>query len=255
MSASIELQDVSLDYLIKTGSDSFIKTMGYLFNGVLKRDLAQKKRLIKNDSFRALNGITLDLKTGDRVGLLGKNGAGKSSLLRVMARIYTPSAGQIQVKGNIASLFDINLGFNVEATGYENIVNLGILRGWSKTQAHAVIDEIGEFTELGDFLAKPVRTYSSGMQMKLAFGVATSAVSDIMLIDEIIGVGDTRFMEKAQQRILNLADKVNILVLTSHSLDVIERFCNKVVVMEAGHIQYVGDTASGIAFYEETLKH
>ena len=228
--------------------------MVHIFNGILGRNLKEKKTLIKNDSFRALNGINLQLNKGDRVGLLGKNGAGKSSLLRVMARVYTPSFGQIEVNGKISSLFDINLGFNIEATGYENIINLGILRGWSREQARSVVDEIGAFTELGDFLDKPVRTYSSGMQMKLAFGVATSTVSDIMLIDEVIGVGDTKFMEKAQRRILNLVNQVHILVLTSHSTEVIERFCNKVVVMDAGQIKYMGDCKSGIDFYNETLK-
>ncbi|MDX2345357.1 MAG: ATP-binding cassette domain-containing protein [Legionella sp.] len=254
MSVSMDLQDVSLDYLIKTGSNSLLKTMGYLFNGVLGQNLKQKKRLIKNDSFRALNSINLQLNKGDRIGLLGRNGAGKSSLLRVMARIYSPSMGRIEVNGNISSLFDINLGFNVEATGSENIINLGILRGWSKEQARSVIDEIGVFTELGDFLEKPVRTYSSGMQMKLAFGVATSAASDILLIDEIIGVGDARFMKKAQQRISNLVNQVQILVLTSHSTDVVQRFCNKVIVMDKGQIKYMGDTQSGIKFYEDMLE-
>ena len=251
MSVSMSLQDVSLDYLIKTGSHSFVQTAGYLFNGVLRRNLKQKKQLIKHDSFRALNGINLRLEAGDRLGLLGKNGAGKSSLLRVMAGVYTPSFGRIDVNGKIGSLFDINLGFNVEATGYENIINLGIMRGWSKARAASVVDEIADFTELGHFLEKPVRTYSSGMHMKLAFGVATSAASDIMLIDEVIGVGDSVFMKKAQKRITNLVNQVQILVLTSHSTEIIERFCNKVAVMDAGEIKYIGDCQSGIAYYKE----
>lgn len=254
MLTSMSLDNVSLDYLIKTGSDSLKKTVVHLCNGLLGKNLNEKTKLIKNDSFRALNGIDLKINKGDRVGLLGKNGAGKSTLLRVMARIYKPSFGNIEVNGKISTLFDINLGFNMEATGYENIINLGIMRGWSKAQAHAVIGEIQEFTELGEFLSRPVRTYSSGMHMKLAFAVATSTVPDILLIDEIIGVGDALFMKKAQARIMNIVDQVQILVLTSHSSDIIKQFCNKVVVMDAGEVKYFGDCASGMAFYEEMLE-
>ena len=253
MLTSMNLDNIVLDYLIKTGSDSLKKTVVHLCNGMLGRNFKQKTKLVKNESFRALNGVDLKLNKGDRVGLLGKNGAGKSTLLRVMARIYQPSSGNIEINGKISSLFDINLGFNMEATGYENIINLGILRGWSRGQAHAVVDEIEKFTGLGDFLSRPVRTYSSGMHMKLAFAVATSTVPDILLIDEVIGVGDALFMKKAQDRIMNLVDQVQILVLTSHSSDIIERFCNKVVVMDAGEVKYFGDCASGIKFYEDML--
>ncbi|MDF1647018.1 MAG: ABC transporter ATP-binding protein [Legionellaceae bacterium] len=250
MSVSIQLEDVSLDYLIKTGSDSLKKTVVHLCNGLLGRNIKEKKTLLKNDSFRALNDINLQFNKGDRVGLLGRNGAGKSSLLRVLARVYQPSFGQVKIDGSVSSLFDIHLGFNNEATGYENIINLGIMRGWSRQQARSVVGEIEQFTELGDFLNKPVRTYSSGMQMKLAFAVATSTVPDIMLVDEVIAVGDSVFMEKARERILNLVNQVHILVLTSHATEIIERFCNKVVVMDAGQIKYIGDCQAGIKFYE-----
>jgi ABC-type polysaccharide/polyol phosphate transport system ATPase subunit len=250
---SIKLDNIALDYLIKTGSNSLTKTVFHLCNGLLGRNMKEKKRLINNDSFRALNGINLQIKKGDRVGLLGQNGAGKSTLLRMMARVYQPTAGDIQVNGKISSLFDINLGFNVEATGYENIINLGILRGWSKKQAHSVVEDIETFTGLGDFLNKPVRTYSSGMHLKLAFAVATATVSDILLIDEVIGVGDAAFMQKAQARILNLVNQVHILVLTSHSMDVIEKFCNQVIVMDKGQIKYMGDCQSGIQYYQEMI--
>ena len=247
---TMNLQDVSLDYLIKTGSNSLKQTVFHGCNGMLGRNFKQKRKLIKNDAYRALDGINLALQKGDRVGLLGRNGAGKSTLLRVMARIYSPTAGKIEVNGKISNLFDINLGFNLEATGYENIINLCILRGFTKAEARAVVGDIETFTELGDFLNKPVRTYSSGMQVKLAFAVATAKASEILLIDEIIGVGDAKFMEKARQRIMNLVNQVHTLVLTSHSTEVIERFCNKVAVMDAGQIKYIGDCQSGIKFYE-----
>jgi len=247
---SIHLDNVSLDYIIKTGSDSLKKTLLHLCNGLLGKKSIEEKTGVGNSCFRALNGINLQINKGDRIGLLGKNGAGKSTLLRVLAKIYQPSYGSIKVNGNISNLFDVNLGLNIEATGYENIINLGILRGWSKKEAFSVVDEVQQFTELGDFLANPVRTYSSGMQMKLAFAVATSRAPEIMLVDEFIGVGDAHFMEKAKQRIENMIDKTNILVLTSHSIDIIKQFCNKVIVLDCGEIKYFGDYQQGIDFYE-----
>lgn len=251
--SSIELENVSLDYLIKTGSDSLKKTLFHVGNGLLRRKVQEKVSLMRNDSFRALNGVNLQLNKGDRVGVLGRNGAGKSTLLRVMGRIYQPTLGNIQVKGDLSSLFDINLGFNLEATGYENIINLGIMRGWNRQQAKSVVSDVESFTELGGFLDNPVRTYSSGMQMKLAFAVATSISPEILLIDEIIGVGDVVFMEKAKTRILKLAEQAQILVLTSHLSDVIERFCNKIIVMDKGEVKFCGAYDEGIQFYDDML--
>lgn len=252
MQALISLENVSLDYLIKTGSDSLKKTVFYLCNGILGRN-SKAKSLIQNDSFRALSDVNLHFEKGDRVGILGRNGAGKSTLLRVMAKVYQPSVGKIEVVGKISSLFDINLGFNMEATGYENIFNLGIMRGWNREQARSVFGDIENFTELGSFLDKPVRTYSSGMQMKLAFAVATSTVPEILLIDEVIGVGDALFMKKAETRILNLVDQAHIMVLTSHSKDIVRRFCNKVIVMDAGEVRFTGDYQAGVEYYEEMI--
>lgn len=253
MTVSMQLEEVCLDYLLKTGSDSLKKTAFYLFNGLMRRKVDEKLKVVKNESFRALNGINLDLKPGDRLGLLGRNGAGKSSLLRVMAKIYEPTSGHLDVQGKISTLFDINLGFNLEATGYENIVNLGILRGWSLAESRSIIDDVENFTGLGEFLNKPVRSYSSGMQVKLAFAVATSRVPEIMLVDEIIGVGDAAFMQKAQNRVMKLIDKAQIFVLTSHSKDIIKRFCNQVAVMDKGKIVYKGNYDSAVEFYDSMI--
>lgn len=248
--SSILLEDVCLDYLVKTGSDSLKRTLMLL----LKRCTNPGKtrtEAIKNSTFRALNNLNLHFKTGDRIGILGRNGAGKSSLLRVLAKVYTPSSGRLQIEGKLSSLFDVNLGMNSEATGYENIINLSVMRGASIKQAKQIIDEVEAFTELGRFLNHPVRTYSTGMQMKLAFAVATSYIADILLIDEIIGTGDTLFMEKASQRIADSIARSNILVLTSHSTEIITKFCNKVLVLEQGSVRYFGDVATGIALYEQ----
>jgi len=245
----IELNNVCLDYILKTGTDSFKQAV----LSMLKSSKAAKKSCINNSTFQALDNINLKIKKGDRVGLLGRNGAGKSTLLRVMAKIYTPTKGFMSVNGAISNLFDVNLGINVEATGYENIINLGIMRGWSKQDACNIVSDIESFTELGEFLNKPVHTYSTGMQMKLAFSVATARPPEIVLIDEIIGAGDAYFMKKATRRIENMVDKSHILVLTSHSNEIIRNFCNKVCVLQEGRLIYSGDVTSGIKFYEDTL--
>lgn len=245
----IELNNVCLDYILKTGTDSFKQTV----LSMLKRSKNSKKSSIKNSTFQALNNINLKISKGDRVGLLGRNGAGKSTLLRVMAKIYTPTKGVMHINGAISNLFDVNLGINVEATGYENIINLGIMRGWSKQEAYSIVSDIESFTELGEFLKNPVCTYSTGMQMKLAFSVATARPPEIVLIDEIIGAGDAHFMKKATRRIEDMVDKSHILVLTSHSNEIIRNFCNKVCVLQEGKIIYSGDVDAGIKFYENTL--
>lgn len=252
--SSIKLNDVSLDYIVKTGSDSLKQSIIHMVNNAIGKSSANR-RPIRNSSYKALNGINLHMQKGDRVGLLGRNGAGKSTLLRVCAKVFKPNQGKIEIKGKIFSLFDVRLGMNIEATGYENIVNLAIMRGASKKDALSRVSDIEEFTELGDFLNSPVRTYSQGMQMKLAFAVATSVPPEIMLIDEIIGAGDMHFMEKATKRLEGMIEQSDILVLTSHSNDIIQRFCNKVVVLEKGQIQFMGPVEEGIQFYEKSLNH
>jgi lipopolysaccharide transport system ATP-binding protein len=249
---TIELDNVCLDYIIKTGSDSIGKTAVYLAGRLLNVTANRPRKLINHSTYRALKNINLSLTIGDRVGLLGQNGAGKSTLLKVLAKIYRPNSGSIHIKGKIASVFDASLGINHDATGYENIINLGMMKGFSKKQTEQIIPDVENFTELGDFLQKPVSTFSTGMQMKLVFAVATAFYPEIMLIDEIIGVGDHHFIERAMSRLDNAIERSHILVLTSHSNDIIKRFCNKVIVMHQGEIQFMGDVEPGIEFYTRT---
>lgn len=252
MSAAIQLDKVCLDYIIKSGSDSLKKTILATFNALVKNK-SDKLKEVKNSSYRALNDVTLSINSQDRVGLLGRNGAGKSSLLRVMAKVYQPNFGTIKVSGTISSLFDVCLGMDSESTGYENIVHLAVMRGFSRKVAESIIADVEDFTELGNFLKAPVRTYSAGMLMKLAFAVATAIPPEIILIDEVIGAGDAYFMKKANARIASMVDKTQILVLTSHSTDIIRQFCNKTVVLEKGEVKFVGGTEDGIKFYESEL--
>ena len=183
-------------------------------------------------SVTALNNISLDLKDGDRLGVMGPNGSGKSTLLRTLAGIYLPTSGSIEVKGSIASLIDISLGMDMEATGYENIRMRGIMMGMKLKQIKDIEEEIADFAELGQFLEMPIRTYSTGMHMRLGFAVSTAIPADIILMDEWLSVGDSDFISKAQKRLDNFIKRSSILVVASHSEDLISRVANQVLRLD-----------------------
>jgi ABC-type polysaccharide/polyol phosphate transport system ATPase subunit len=189
---------------------------------------------------KALDNISLHLQDGDRVGILGHNGAGKSTFLRVLANIYEPTRGRMVVQGKVSPLLDVMLGIDPESTGYENILLRGLLLGLKRKEILKKMDEIAEFTELGDFLSVPIRTYSSGMMMRLAFAVATSIQPDILVMDEIIGVGDDAFLTRARERLDHLIEQSNIVVLASHSDEIIRKMCNKAIVLDGGRLKQIG---------------
>ena len=191
-------------------------------------------------SIEALKNLDLDIVAGDRIGIIGHNGSGKSTLLRLLTGIYEPSSGSIQRSGSISSLVDISLGINPESTGRENIFLRGKLLGLSKKEIDAKIEEIIEFSELGDYINLPVRIYSSGMLLRLAFAVSTSITADILIMDEWLSVGDGSFGERASKRLQDLVDNSEILVIASHNKSLIEQTCNKVVWLEHGVIKKTG---------------
>jgi len=180
--------------------------------------------------------MSFELFPGDRVGLVGHNGAGKTTLLRVLAGVYAPVQGHIEVQGKVVSLLDISLGIEEEATGHENIFMRGVMMGLSPREIRRNAAKIAEFTALGDYLEMPVRTYSAGMQMRLAFAVSTGFDADIVLMDEWLSVGDADFARKAAERLDDLVRRSKILVLASHSTELVDRMCNRVIRLEAGKI-------------------
>ena len=182
----------------------------------------------------ALSDVTLELKAGDRLGLIGHNGSGKTTLLRALSGAYEPDEGTIEVQGHIAALLDLNLGIDPSATGFENIRLRGRIAGLSGKEIDARMDEIAAFTGLGPFLAMPVKTYSAGMQGRLAFAAATAVEADVLLMDEWIAVGDADFQQLAHKRLLKLVERAGILVLASHDTDLLRLYCNKVMRMEGG---------------------
>jgi len=185
---------------------------------------------------RALHDVSLDLRPGDRVALIGHNGAGKTTLLRVLSGIYQPTSGAIHGAGKRAPLFDLQVGFDEEATGYECIQLRGLMLGIDRALIERKSAEIAAFSELGDYLDLPVRTYSSGMLLRLFFSIATSVEADIILMDEWIGVGDERFVEKANKRLQALIDRAHILVIASHSRPLISSLCNRGILLDGGRI-------------------
>jgi lipopolysaccharide transport system ATP-binding protein len=230
--ATITLNNVVVDFPIYGSSSRSLKTsfVNAATGGKIARDAAQRVVV------RALDNINLDLRDGDRVGLVGHNGSGKSTLLRVMAGAYEPVSGSAVIVGRIAPMLSIWLGMDMEATGYENIFMRGVIMGMKPKAMGAMVDEINTFAELGDYLHMPLRTYSSGMAMRLAFAVSTSVTADIILMDEWLSVGDASFSQKADIRLKERMDAAKILVLASHSIDLVRTHCNKIVHLDHGLI-------------------
>ena len=198
----------------------------------------------------ALRDITLSLKEGDRVGLVGHNGAGKSTLLRLLSGIYEPSRGSAQIRGRVAPVFDLGVGMDPEISGYENIIIRGLFLGQTRKQMLAKIEEIADFTELGDYLEMPLRTYSTGMRVRLAMGVVTSIDPEILLLDEGIGAVDAEFMKKARIRLQALVERSGILVFASHSNEFLAQLCDTAMWIDHGQIREQGGIEDVVRAYE-----
>ncbi|MBS0506258.1 MAG: ABC transporter ATP-binding protein [Proteobacteria bacterium] len=233
----ITLQNVSIDFPVYNS-----RSRG-LINTIFGHSRREQNRVeaagMGNVCVHALHDISLALKPGDRIGLIGRNGAGKTTLLRVLSGVYEPTRGLMAQEGRISSLTDIMLGMDLDASGYDNIVMRGIVMGLDRRAAIALIPEIESFTELGEYLQLPVRTYSQGMLLRLAFAVSTSITPNILLMDEMIGAGDASFVKKAQARINGLIDGVSILVLASHNESILQSFCTTGIVMKRGRIELI----------------
>jgi ABC-2 type transport system ATP-binding protein len=198
----------------------------------------------------ALRDITLSLRHGDRVGLIGHNGAGKSTLLRLLSGIYEPTMGVSRIVGKVAPVFDLGVGMDPEISGYENIIIRGLFLGMTRKQMEARTEEIAEFTELGDYLSMPLRTYSTGMRVRLALGVVTSIDPEILLLDEGIGAVDAAFLEKARERLTALVERSGILVFASHSDEFLIELCTSGLWLDHGQIRELGDLRTVLSHYK-----
>ena len=244
--AVVALKDVSLSFpILHMGHRSLKKAIvATATGGAIMRE-ARSAPVV-----HALRGISAYLSSGDRIGLVGANGAGKSTLLRVVAGIYEPTEGRIHTEGTVVPLLDVSVGLNPDLTGRENIRLRGMYLGYKPSEFGALAPEIEDFTELGSYLDLPVRTYSSGMQMRLTMAVATAVQPDILLMDEWILAGDTSFLEKARKRMQDFVAKANILVIASHSEDIINTWCNKAMFLKKGRIETFGPVADVMAQYK-----
>lgn len=249
--ASISLRDVNVEFPIYQGGGGRSLKKALLrasTGGNIGRD--KDNRVL----VRALRNVSLNISHGDRVGLIGGNGAGKTTLLRVMAGVYEPVSGTAQINGRISPLFDVGLGLNPEATGLENIMLRGLYMGMRPKEIAEHTREISEFTELGDYLSMPVRTYSAGMTLRLAFAVATCAHPEILLMDEWILAGDSRFLDKARRRLEHFISRSSIMVLASHTEDLLRQWCTKLILLDRGQVVTVGTPDEVIGQYHGAIE-
>ena len=231
--AKIELTDVSITF--NAHQQKRVSLKEYVVRGMFRKSLNPVLRV------HALNGVTLSARDGDRIGVIGHNGAGKTTLLKTLAGVYPPTAGTRVVEGKVCSLFDITLGFEQEATGWENILYRAYLQGETPASVRDKLDQIAAFTELGDFLNIAVRNYSSGMLMRLAFSIATAVDPEVLLIDEVLAVGDLAFLQKARARMKELMGTARLMVMVAHDLPTIREMCTRVIWMTHGQVVMEGN--------------
>ncbi|WP_243737440.1 ABC transporter ATP-binding protein [Blastococcus xanthinilyticus] len=242
---SISTQNASVDFpIFDARSRSLKKTIMGMVGGNISTTEG------KVPVIEALRDITMHLEHGARVGLVGHNGAGKSTLLRLLSGIYEPTRGEASINGRVAPVFDLGVGMDPEISGFENIIIRGLFLGMTRKQMEERIDDIAAFTELGDFLSMPLRTYSTGMRVRLALGVVTSIDPEILLLDEGIGAVDAAFLEKSKRRLSDLVDRAGLLVFASHSDEFLRELCDTAIWMEHGQIKLQGDLEDVLRAYK-----
>ena len=203
---------------------------------------------------QALKDISLSLEPGDRLALIGGNGAGKTTLLRVLAGIFDLDSGIREVNGEISTIFNMRLGFEMAETGYDNIMLRGLIEGHPRSVVKMAVEEIADFSGLGEYLYMPLETYSAGMLARLAFSIATAWDASILILDEWIGAGDTGFLKMAEERLVTFVDKVQILVIASHNATILRRFCNKAMVLAHGSLVYEGEVDAAWKWFQDHQK-
>jgi ABC-type polysaccharide/polyol phosphate transport system ATPase subunit len=248
--ARIALRDVRLTFTIRNRNGSSIKDWCL---GKAKRLVGRTHLAPPQQTVEALRGVSLELREGERLGIVGHNGAGKSTLLRVLAGIYRPTSGVCHVAGRIGSLFDLALGFEPDATGWENIRYRGYLQKETPASIDAKAKEIAEFSELGDKLDMPIRYYSSGMLVRLAFSIATCIEPEVLLVDEVLAAGDLSFIHKARERIRHLMKRARLMVMVSHDLVSLAQMCDRAIWLSEGTVHQDGPPEEVIGAYRACM--
>lgn len=241
---AVILQDVSVAYRIPT------ERIGSFKEYAIKKVLGK----VSHKHYYALNKINLTIDRGEIFGIIGRNGAGKSTLLKVISRVLYPTTGRVSVKGLVAPLLQLGAGFHPELTGYENVYLNGTLLGHTRTEIKEKVNEIIAFSEIGDYVNAPIRTYSSGMIARLGFSIATAWVPDILILDEVLSVGDTAFKKKSSKKMRNLIKSDATVILVTHDSKLIEQLCSKAVLLEQGRIIFTGKGVDVSKEYAKLLK-
>jgi ABC-type polysaccharide/polyol phosphate transport system ATPase subunit len=247
--AHINLKNVAVDFPVVNASSRSLQLR--LFQSLGGKLSSHNKTVI----VRALDGVNLSLRDGDRLGIIGHNGSGKTTLLRVLAGVYPPGEGSATIEGSVSSFTDLTLGMDPESTGWENIIFRCAFMGMSFQEAKRRSAAIAEFSELGEYLNLPARTYSTGMFLRLAFAISTSVEPEILIMDEMISNFDVQYLEKAQRRLREVVDKANILALASHDMTVIQEICNKVVWLKQGMVEQFGPPERVVQAYESFYRN
>ena len=245
--ASLILENVTVDFPIYGAQKTFRSALRSATGGLIRREGTNQRHV----TVRALENLTLTIKHGDRVGFIGHNGAGKSTLLRLCAGVYEPSHGRVLIEGRVSPLFNTSPGLDHDDTGYENIITCGLFLGMTREEIDKKTKDIEEFTELGEYLSLPTRTYSTGMLTRLGFAIATAIDPEILVLDEGLGAGDARFAEKAKKRVDALIQRASILILASNSDALIQSFCNRAILLQAGRVVEEGKVDDVIEAYRK----
>ncbi len=241
MSTIISANDISMVFRMDINRTSGLKE--WLVNFLTgKREIQE---------FSALSNVTFSVEKGEVIGIIGRNGSGKSTLLKVISGIYKPTTGSVKLGGNVVPMLELGSGFDFELTGYENIFLNGAILGYSEEYLKGKLNEIIAFSELGEFIHMPIKTYSSGMMMRLAFSVATVVKPEILIVDEILAVGDEFFQKKSFARMQELMSGGTTVLFVSHSIDQIREMCNRVIWLDKGHVRMVGETQEVCQTYEQ----
>jgi ABC-2 type transport system ATP-binding protein/lipopolysaccharide transport system ATP-binding protein len=239
----IEVKDVSMHF----------RMPGDRLNSLKEYVIKMIKRKLKFKEFVALDHVSFEVKKGEVVGLVGHNGAGKSTILKVISGILKPTNGEVKIYGNVVPMLELGSGFDMEMTGRENVFLNGAILGYSEAFLKAKYDEIVEFSEIEEFIDVPIRNYSSGMTARLAFAVATVVEPEILIVDEVLAVGDANFQEKSKRRMMELMGGGTTVLFVSHSLPQIREMCDRVVWLDHGKLKMIGDTQQVCDAYEASL--
>lgn len=254
---SIRARDIAKQYIIG-GAEQKYESFRDMLNNAWRAPFEKAKKLSgkveQSQQFWALKGIDFDINKGDIVGVIGHNGAGKSTLLKVLSRITTPTQGEIKIRGQVASLLEVGTGFHPELTGRENIYLNGSILGMQRRQIDERFDEIVEFADITQFLDTPVKRYSSGMYVRLAFSVAAHLDTDVLLVDEVLAVGDQKFQEKCLGKLSDVSSNGRTVLFVSHNLSSVSKLCTRTLVLDKGEIVFDGDVIEGISHYNNQMR-